>query len=51
MRGAFVDMSRLATRGGADEHEISDLHGRFFDGHELLKDALDAVTAPVSTPD
>lgn len=37
---AFVSMSELARQLGADDYAISELHGWFFDGHVLVKDAF-----------
>lgn len=34
---AFVDLSTLAMRAGADYDEITALHGRFFDGHVQIR--------------
>ena len=36
---AFADLTALAHRGGATEDEITEIHGRFFDGNVDVKDA------------
>ena len=40
MIDAFVKMSDMARRAGADENAITDLHGQFFDGHVVIKGAF-----------
>lgn len=40
MIDAFVKMSDMARRAGADENAITDLHGQFFDGHVMIKGAF-----------
>lgn len=40
MIGAFADLTTLAHRAGVDPDAITALHGRFFDGNVLIKDAF-----------
>lgn len=42
MRDAFVDMGMLALRAGVDQDsdDYLNLHGRFFDAHVQLKEAI-----------
>jgi hypothetical protein len=39
MIDAFVDLSTLARRAGVTEDEITEVHGRFFDGNVETKRA------------
>ncbi len=41
---AFVVISDLARRAGVDDDQITEAHGRFFDGNVDVKDAF-AVAA------
>ena len=40
MREAFIRLSDLARRLGADEDQLTELHGLFFDGNEQVNLAL-----------
>lgn len=43
MLDAFVELSDMALRAGADEQAITALHGRFFDGNVKVKSAFGAA--------
>ena len=39
---AFAELSALARRAGVDEGEITEAHGRFFDGNAKVKSSFRA---------
>jgi hypothetical protein len=43
MLEAFVKLSALARRAGADEDDISETHGQFFDGNVEVKESFRAA--------
>ena len=43
MISAFADLTTLALRAGADHAAITALHGGFFDGNVIAKDAFEVA--------
>lgn len=50
MLDAFVALSGLARRAGVDDDEISDIHGKFFDGNVAIKESFGALCAVTPHP-